>query len=71
VFLPAVYERCGIMAAVGISAPMTGVGLVVQLHIPGIAFEIADRVADAGGVSAGLTLSLPLRDGIGRLLGEP
>ncbi len=62
VFLPAIHERMWVVAIVAAGALLLGVGLEFgQLHVPLRTFDIADMVADACGVSMGLTIGIPMR----------
>ena len=61
-FLPALHERWPALTAALLGAIALGVLLeFLQRLSPGRNFEVADMVADAGGVLCGLILALPLR----------
>ena len=67
--LPALHERWRTVAI--LAAALVGLGVLLefgQLLSPGRDFEIADMVADAAGVCAGIAVGWPLRDRVGRFL---
>ncbi|HYL93858.1 MAG TPA: VanZ family protein [Alphaproteobacteria bacterium] len=61
-FLPAIHERRGFIIATALGAVALGVALEFgQLFLGWRTFEIGDMIADAVGVSFGLSVAMPVR----------